>query len=419
MIKEVNYATYAIDSADNFRIVSIDKGFTELTGFEEADVFGENMTQRSIIPADCWEEYQAAVFEAMQASGAGYLEHPILKKDGSSIVVFCFGKLRNDGTAISDILITDVTSHIAAQNTIRQQEKEKRLLLQKLSFISENEQEYLIDYNCKTDHFDITIIKDGEARVIYAVDNYKSHLPDIPTIHPDDREIYAQILLAAPGKTEKQRFEFRTSLFDHTYCWFRATYSSYFDKKTEETHIIGRLVNIDREIQNNQKLKKQAEIDTLTSLFNQGTCRSKIDDLALATTDGHTNALIILDIDNFKDINDTFGHISGDKVLEHMGKILKASTDASSSLPGRLGGDEFVIFLRDIPSREYVRQYCENLCTEIRKPLKTSQFTIHTTASLGVVIQDNGPDSFDHLYKCADEALYKQKYATKDGFCFY
>lgn len=73
------------------------------------------MTLRDIIPAEMWEDYMIAVNRSSRSEdGAGYFEHPILRKDGSSIVVFCYGKLRDDGSDISDILITDITSYTEA-----------------------------------------------------------------------------------------------------------------------------------------------------------------------------------------------------------------------------------------------------------------------------------------------------------------
>lgn len=419
MIREVNYATYSIDHEDYLRIIEIDDGFKTLTGFTEKDVFQGKMTLQDLIPDDCWDEYQEAVIRSSQSGdGAGYLEHPILKKDGSSIVVLCFGKKRKDSD-ISDILITDVTKHIEAHDMILEQEKEKRLWLKKLSFISEHQEEYIADYNCKTDHFDITIIKDGSAKNIYSIDNYISKLHKIATLHPEDRSKYANIFLAAPELTQKATFDFRSSLLTGSFSWYRTTYAPYHDEETDETHIIGRIVNIDQEVAKNKKLQRQAEIDTLTSLYNQGTSRSKIDELAHGNPLRCLNAFIIMDLDNFKEINDSFGHAQGDEVLKDIGMTLRQFFRFDSDILGRLGGDEFVIFMRDVPSKELVKKYCEDLCQAIRQPLSNGKKEITLTASIGIVIQDNGPDSFDHLYKCADEALYIQKAEEKDGVCLY
>lgn len=420
MIKEVNYATYAIDHRDNLRIISFNDGFTKLTGFNEEDVYLGKMTLKDLIPAHCWEEYQIAVNRSVQShDGCGYLEHPILKRDGSSIVVLCFGKKRKDGSEISDILITDVTRHIEAHNIILRQEKEKRLWLKKLSFISENEEEYIIDYNCRVDHFDITIIKDGEAKVIYSIDNYTDTLSSIPTIHPDDLEEYTNVFLSAPAHSGKATFDFRSTLFGKDYSWYRATYAPYLDKETDETHIIGRIINIDEEVMRNQELQRQAQIDALTSLYNQGTSRSKIDDLALCNPDKCINAFIIMDLDNFKEVNDLFGHACGDEVLKSVGDTLLHFFKFDSDIIGRLGGDEFVIFIRDIPSRDFIKKYCEDLCREINITRLYSGKKYQVSASMGIVFQDNGPDSFDHLYKCADEALYSRKRNNKNGVCVY
>lgn len=420
MIKKVNYATYAVSHCDDLRIISFDKGFLELTGYEETDIHEKKLTLKDLIPSDLWEEYLTALNSASQSkSGSGYLEHPILKKDGSSIVVFCFGKKRNDSSGISDVLITDVTSHIQAQNIILKQAVENRLWLKKLSFISENEEDYILDYNCRTDHFNITIIKDGEAKHIYCIDDYSSTLSKLPTMHPDDREEYRKIFKEAPSLPKKAVFDFRSTLFSREYSWYRSTYGPYHDRETGETHIIGRIINIDQEISKNEELRRHAQIDAITTLYNQGACRTKIDEIALENPEHCKNAFILMDLDNFREFNDRFGHARGDDVLKKIGDILKHFFNFGPDIIGHPGGDEFIIFIRDIPSAELVQKYCEDLCLEISSCSFSGKNKFHLTASIGIVIQDDGPDSFDYLYRCADEALYDQKRDSKNGVCFY
>ncbi len=425
MIREVKYAIYTIDMNDDLRIIHINDGFTLLTGFTKKDVFDGKMTLQDIIPPDMWEEYLEMVKRSSQsADGSGYLEHPILKKDGTSIVVLCFGRQRPDGSALSDILITDVTSHIEAHNEVLRQEKEHRLWLKKLSIISENETEYIADYNSANDHFDITIIKDGQAQTIYSIDDYTKNLSSIQTIHPDDIERYVKIFQFNETLTEKNTFDFRSTIFNddsdpNEYNWYRAIYAPYMDTISGERHIISRIVNVDEEVARNQELQRQAEIDALTSLYNQGTSRNKINEIATTHPEHVINAFIIMDLDNFKDINDTFGHAIGDEVLRHVGKTLRHFFRFGSDIIGRLGGDEFVIYVRNFSSLELVKKRSEELCRELNKPMFFSGIEIQTSASIGVAIQANGPDSFDHLYKCADEALYAKKSNNKNGVYIY
>lgn len=420
MIKEVKYATYAVSHHDDLRIISFDDGFLELTGYEETDIHDKKLTLRDLIPPELWEEYLAVMNQANRSgNGSGYLEHPILRKDGSSIVVLCFRRKREDGSGVSDVLITDVTNHIKAQNMILEQAVENRLWLKKLSFISENEEEYIVDYSCRNDHLNITIIKDGEANHIHSIDNYSASLSDLSTMHPDDREEYRNIFHAAPSIQKKAVFDFRSTLFNGEYNWYRSTYAPYHDKETGDTHIIGRIINIDQEVLRNEELQRHAQIDVVTSLYNQGACRTMIDEIALENPEHCKNAFILMDLDNFREFNDRFGHAKGDDVLKKIGDILRNFFNFGPDIIGRPGGDEFIIFVQDIPSAELVQKYCEDLCLEISSSYFGVKNKFPLTASIGVVIQDNGPDSFDYLYRCADEALYNQKEYAKNGVCFY
>lgn len=423
MIREVNYATYAVDHRDHLRIISFNEYFTTLTGFTKHDIYDGKMTLKDLIPPELWEEYLIRLNRSSKAGNYdGYYEHPIMCRDGSQIVVFCYGKRRDDGSDVSDILITDITSHIKALHKVSEQEMELRLLLNKLSFISEKEEEYTLDYNCRTSHFNITMIKNGKAHTLCSVDNYASKLYQIKTIHPDDLEEYAKVFQNAPNLTQKATFDFRSTLFTgKEYCWYRATYAPYHDSETDETHIIGRIVNINQEVMKSKELTRQAQIDSLTSLYNQGTTRSRIDTIALQCPKHHVNAFIIMDVDDFKNINDTYGHAVGDEILKHVGTTLRHFFRFGFDVIGRLGGDEFVVFMNNIPSADYAEKKCIRLCEELSKPYVTTadKKTLHITISIGVAVQDNGSDSFDHLYKCADEALYYRKRSGKNGFSIY
>ena len=175
-------------------------------------------------------------------------------------------------------------------------------------------------------------------------------------------------------------------------------------------------------LQENQQLKNLSEIDELTQVYNRQTAQKFI----LKKISEHeligSAALIILDLDYFKTINDTYGHIAGDKVLSTVGILLKNSF-RENDITGRLGGDEFIIFIHNphherLELKELLHRRLRQLATQIRNiPIEDS--SIHVSASIGIMLLTSLPVSFIELYNNADIALYESKKKGRDCITFF
>ena len=164
------------------------------------------------------------------------------------------------------------------------------------------------------------------------------------------------------------------------------------------------------------KLKDLAGIDKLTGLYNKG----RMETLCLEYFDSPADnaTILILDVDNFKNVNDTFGHQQGDLVLKAFGKILRECT-TEKDLVGRIGGDEFMILLTDVKSKEEVERLADTIVERAHQIL-ASELQYHFSCSIGIAMRD--PEwglTFDRLLSNADRALYKTKSNGKDGKSFF
>lgn len=178
------------------------------------------------------------------------------------------------------------------------------------------------------------------------------------------------------------------------------------------------LVNIDNRKKQELLLQRRAERDLLTDLYNKITMSSLINEyLKKPRKEDQTDALIMIDADNYKSVNDTFGHVFGDKVLIDIADSLKSSVK-QSDLVGRVGGDEFMVFLKDMRSKDDMISIIKRISDGIRHTYAENDSEVTVSASIGIAYVTPEINSFLALYKLADNALYDAKEAGKNCFRF-
>ena len=161
------------------------------------------------------------------------------------------------------------------------------------------------------------------------------------------------------------------------------------------------------------KIQRRAEIDALTNVYNHKAFEEKCEkELAK----GKANAIfLMMDVDDFKLINDTQGHNVGDLVLSQTGAILNEAV-SGHGFAGRLGGDEFAVFVWDLGSIDEMRAFV----SQLRDNLKTIIFDMEYSASIGVgVLDSDAPLTFKDMYFRADQAVYAAKHHGKNQIVFY
>lgn len=181
--------------------------------------------------------------------------------------------------------------------------------------------------------------------------------------------------------------------------------------------LLRRVSNIFSTIEQIQGLKKAAVTDPMTGLLNKASSQEEIDALAKSCT----GALMMIDLDSFKPVNDIYGHDMGDKVLITFAEIL-CSAIRSTDLVGRMGGDEFIIFCKNIGDEEVIAEksaYINEQLLIAAKKLMGEDMTIPLGASIGCVFCPEDGKDFLTLFKKADKALYDVKNHEKHGYKIY
>ena len=176
-------------------------------------------------------------------------------------------------------------------------------------------------------------------------------------------------------------------------------------------------INKIRSNEKNRDLADKADTDLLTDLNNKLATERKIKEY-IATHPKELGLLFVLDIDNFKKINDTMGHAFGDEVLRTLGHQLRGEFRVSDII-GRAGGDEFMIFLKKIKDETLVEQEA-NRVAQFFSNFQAGEYVKYSaTASIGAAVYPKDAKDFEGLYKAADKALYKAKERGKNQLAFY
>ncbi len=181
--------------------------------------------------------------------------------------------------------------------------------------------------------------------------------------------------------------------------------------------------NLQAEIEERRKaedeLKHLATHDLLTDLPNRLLLHDRLEHvMARARRYRNHVALLLVDLDNFKEVNDTLGHKTGDKLLKVAADRLKRAIRQCDTV-ARLGGDEFVVVLDDLAEAKMASVAAGRILKAFGESFEVDGQVIRTTASIGICIYPNDCDNVEGLLKGADMAMYRIKQERKNGFCFY
>ena len=194
------------------------------------------------------------------------------------------------------------------------------------------------------------------------------------------------------------------------WIWLKVSLFDYLDEVTKERKVMGYIQDINQDMIRQKELLAQAQTDALTGILNVGAGRAQIQKL-LSSSNHRQKAMFMMDVDNFKIVNDSYGHIMGDKTLKCFADIL-SRVFAEPAVVYRLGGDEFSVFIPDMSDAESeVAKLMKKLSAEIENAKKEFPFM---SISIGIYITDSC-ESYEQFYVAADKALYQTK-KNKKGY---
>jgi len=408
LFEGVPVGIYRIDLEGRF--VNVNRALVELLGHADRErVIGRDAGELYVDPEDrrAWKalmEYEGQVLD---------FETRIVRADGTAIWV------RSNARALRDAdgelagyegTVEDVTDRKRAEDALRESDERFRSLVQNAS--------------------DMISILDADGTVRYqspSTIRLLGYEPDerigshgFDRIHPTDRpeiESLFQRLVADPGKSV--RTEYRVSHGDGSWRVLESKITNLLENPAVRGVVLNSRDVTDRK-EAEARLVHDALHDALTGLPNRPLLMDRLEHCL-----GHTPrrrdyrcAVLFLDLDRFKMVNDSFGHAAGDQLLVQVSERLLGCLRPTDTL-ARLGGDEFAILLEDVTDAGNAVRVAQRIGQALRKPFELEGREIYSSASIGIALSTLESRSGEELVRDADTAMYRAKSRGRGGYAVF
>lgn len=298
----------------------------------------------------------------------------------------------------------------ARQQELRTSEARYRLLM-------EQSQDIILEYDLRARLVTYCENADLLREPLLRGTGFLSTLVERGMVHPEEAGLLHDALHRVNSGGPGEQLELRLKLEGDVYCWYRLNLACVTDDDGQPCKVLVRAQDIHQQKLEQARLHRQAQRDPLTGLLNKGATVQEIDRLLACDPQG-PHAIMIVDLDNFKQANDCYGHLLGDQLLVAAAQCLE-ETFRSSDVLGRIGGDELMAFCRGVDSPEAATKLAERLCQRFRALGQDCGTLLTTSCSVGIAMAPSHGTTFQRLYQNADLALYQVKDVGKDGFALF
>lgn len=396
---------------DRFTILRINDGFLNLLGYthdELSSVFSNSYL--SLIHPDDRQQVLNLTHQQMNEKGSVSNEYRVLCKDGSYrwIAESSYCAPEKSGVVFF-CMLNDITD-------LYETREDLRLSLDRHNIIMRQSKNVIFEWDKHTN----ALLFSANWAEIFGYPPLKmldfSQMAGRGYVAPQNIDILRQMMAEIVQGASFLSRECQIKTIDGTPVWCRIQVTSQLDLNGQLLKIVGDIANIDVEKRMMDSLRQKAERDPLTGLYDKAAIQNLIEQHLEAVQSNEKCALLMIDIDDFKVVNNTMGHLFGDAVLSDLSASIQGET-RSSDLVGRIGGDEFLVFLKNIPSAQTALQKSQRLLSAVQDLFREKKNKIAISCSIGISLFPAHGHNFRSLYQCADIALYQAK--GKNTSCLY
>ncbi len=269
----------------------------------------------------------------------------------------------------------------------------------------------------------------GDTKEMFGVENVVLNGEEVfdiyKYVHEDDQSVRGRLHhFYDEGEESVFTAEIRIKNGVDSYGWYRISGTVIKDKHLGiNTKFVAKISNADQQISEEKDLVQRAENDLLTGILNKKTMEEKVSG-ALKEIKGNNHCIFFMvDLDNFKNVNDKLGHIYGDKAIVDTAHLL-TELFPNNAYVGRLGGDEFAVCaIYDAFDKEsminYIKKKADKICEVNRRTYANGNVSVDISSSVGIAIAPDSEQNFEIVYKMADSALYRSKNGGKNCYHIY
>lgn len=392
------------------KFVLVNKKLCQILAFSEADLLGRSMDDITYPPdREKSRHLLAQLFETRDASVK--LEMRMLRRDGVSIwaqATLSVAFSAEGSISYMMAVIEDISDRKQLEYMLRLSNRALESSGNGVVITNAKDPNHAIMFAnsafCRITGYPLEEVLGRNCRFLQNGDHEQPELRAIRSSLAKQHEIHAVL---------------RNYRKDGSVFWNDLSISPVPDEYGNVTHFIGVINDITRQRSNQEQLAFRATHDELTGLPNRNLLNDRLPQaLRQAKRNGKSVALLFLDVDHFKLINDSIGHAAGDQLLKGFAERLTRCVRAVDTV-SRHGGDEFVLVLKDILQASHVAGICENIYRAIGEPFPIQNHIIHTTCSIGIALYPQDGQDAETLSKFADMALYRAKDLGRANFQFF
>lgn len=395
---------------DRVRSLYFNKKYYEMVGYteEQYEQYADSVT--SSLYGDSAEMIFEKAGRSVKTGETFYAECKGRRFDGSDIWVLVKAKLVDFIESEHPVflaIVQDITNR-------KQAEYENAVNLERYRILEATSNAVTFEYDIPDDIMTFSYSGGRADSANRSISNYAEVSKRTKIVYPDDAaKFYAALKKAGKKPVSCMTLDYRSTIIDqNSYRWVRTCYSSVADASGKVIKVLGRTQDIDDKKREHQRMTQLVEIDSTTRLLNKLATTNHIQRLIGEKTSAKS-FFIMIDIDDFKAFNDTYGHSFGDEVLRAVGKTL--STKFRNNIIGRFGGDEFIVFARAVSESVVVDKFEDFLKIVGATEIGGKQYEIK--CSIGIAWSDRSDIDYSRYFDEADEQLYKAKKAGKCRIC--
>ncbi len=382
-----------------------------LTGYtpEEIRERFDSSLRGLVYPMD-WEIVEALLKRCRKENQIHERQFRIFHKNGTAVWVLAKCRIHTDaeGSQSLYMVLTDISYVRSSQKKMSRELALDRMIIEEFKNI-------ILEWDIVKD--EVFVSKQWKERFGFKLptNDFSQTLMYASRIHPDDLPQVQMIVKRLREQAVSEFVDLRIADGEGRYSWSRIRAISQSDSQGKPNRVIAVIYNINDLKQDAIVLKKRAEQDNLTKLLNKVSTQQAVTEYLENREKDTIAALLILDVDNFKMVNDSFGHLYGDAILSQIGANLR-NLFRSRDVVGRIGGDEFMVLLKDLPNTAIVDERCHLLVSTFREMLNRLMPDLPVSISVGCAMAPIHGSSWSDLFLHADEALY---HAKNKGKCQY